>query len=155
MNNIVIREAVPQDLPTLLDFEQQLISAERPLDVTMRTQHFHYYDIGKMITDPEAAVVVAELDGRLIASGHAVIREAKAYNRFDKYAFLGFQFTVPDQRGKGVNQLILNALVEWAKLKQLDEVRLQVYDENVPAVAAYEKVGFKKILTEMRLTVPF
>jgi len=54
-------------------------------------------------------------------------------------------------RGRGVNKLIIDALVEWAAKKGLDEVRLQVYADNIPAVAAYEKVGFKKMLTEMRL----
>jgi len=151
MDNIQIRRARLDELPTLLQFEQNLIAAERPLDETLVSEEFHYYDLEKMIRSDEAEVLVATLDGRLIASGHARILEGKPYSNFKRYAFLGFMYTEPDMRGRGVNKLIIDALVEWAREKGLDEVRLQVYSDNTPAVAAYEKVGFKKILTEMRL----
>lgn len=151
MENIHIRQAQLDELPTLLQFEQNLIAAERPLDDTFVSEEFHYYDLEKMIRSDEAEVLVAVLGDRLIASGHARILEGKPYNSFKRYAFLGFMYTEPDMRGRGVNKLIIDALVEWARKKGLDEVRLQVYDDNTPAVAAYEKVGFKKMLTEMRL----
>ena len=151
MENIQIRQARLDELPTLLQFEQNLIAAERPLDDTFVTEEFHYYDLEKMIRSDEAEVLVATLDGRLIASGHARILEGKPYNSFERYAFLGFMYTEPDMRGRGINKLIIDALVKWARKKGLDEVRLQVYADNTPAVVAYEKVGFKKMLTEMRL----
>ena len=151
MENILIRQARADELPTLLEFEQNLIAAERPLDETIISEEFHYYDLEKMIRSDEAEVLVAVLGDRLIASGHARILEGKHYNNFGRYAFLGFMYTEPDMRGRGINKLIIDALVEWAGKKGLDEVRLQVYADNAPAVAAYEKVGFKKVLTEMRL----
>lgn len=151
MENIQIRQARPDELPTLLQFEQNLIAAERPLDDTLVSGQFQYYDLEKLIRSDEAEVLVAVLGDRLVASGHARILEGKPYNSFKRYAFLGFMYTEPDMRGRGINKLIIDALVEWARKKGLDEVRLQVYDDNTPAVAAYEKVGFKKMLTEMRL----
>jgi ribosomal protein S18 acetylase RimI-like enzyme len=151
MENIQIRQARPDELPALLEFEQNLIAAERPLDDTLIDRQFQYYDLEKMIRSDEAEVVVAVLGDRLVASGHARILEGKPYNSFKRYAFLGFMYTAPDMRGRGINKLIIDALVEWAREKGLDEVRLQVYADNTPAVAAYEKVGFKKMLTEMRL----
>lgn len=151
MENIHIRQARLDELPTLLAFEQKLIANERPLDDTLVAEEFHYYDLEKMIRSEEAEVVVAVLDDRLIASGHARILEAKPYSRFERYAFLGFMYTEPDMRGRGINKLIIDRLVEWARSKGLDEVRLQVYSDNLPAVSAYEKAGFQKMLTEMRL----
>ena len=151
MENIQVRQARLDELPTLLQFEQNLIAAERPLDDTFVSEQFNYYDIEKMIRSDEAEVLVATLGDRLIASGHARILEGKHYNSFERYAFLGFMYTEPDMRGRGINKLIIDALVEWARKKGLDEIRLQVYSDNTPAVAAYEKVGFKKMLTEMWL----
>lgn len=151
MENIQIRQARLDELPTLLAFEQNLIAAERPLDVTFISEEFHYYDLEKMIRSDEAEVLVAVMGDRLVASGHARILEGKPYNNFKRYAFLGFMYTEPDMRGRGINKLIIDELVEWARKKGLEEVRLQVYADNTPAVAAYEKVGFKKMLTEMRL----
>jgi GNAT superfamily N-acetyltransferase len=152
MNNIKIRMATLEDLPTILRFEQGIIEAERPFDPTLLPGTFHYYDLGARIADPDAAVVVAEDNGSVIAGGSAVIKQGNSYNIFKEYAFLGFMFVEPEFRGLGVNRLIIDALVNWAHKRGLNEVRLQVYSDNSPAIRAYEKVGFKKILTEMRLT---
>ncbi|WP_439554802.1 GNAT family N-acetyltransferase [Dyadobacter sp.] len=152
MEEINIRQARIEELPVLLEFEKGIIKAERPFDETFVTEDFNYYDLAKMIENEETEVVVAESNGQLVGAGHVRILPAKPYNQFDRYAFLGFMYVVPEQRGKGINRLIIKKLVEWARQKGLPEVRLQVYDANKSAVAAYEKVGFKKHLVEMRLT---
>lgn len=151
MNSINIRTARPEELPILLKFEQGIIAAERPYDETLLPNEFHYYDLAARIADPEAEVVVAELDGKVIASGSAIIKEGNPYNIFEHYAFLGFMYVEPAFRGMGVNRLIIEKLVEWSLQKGLKEIRLHVYSENLQAIKAYEKVGFKKILTEMRI----
>ena len=151
MENVKIRTASIDDLPTILKFEQGIIGAERPFDPTLIPGEFHYYDLSARIVDPEATVVVAEDHGRLIAGGSAIIKKGNPYNTFKDYAFLGFMFVEPEYRGHGVNRLIIEELIKWARHKGLKEIRLQVYSENLQAIHAYEKVGFKKILTEMRL----
>jgi ribosomal protein S18 acetylase RimI-like enzyme len=151
MHHITIRKAQPDDLPILHEFEQNLINAERPLDPTFTPEIFHYYDLKKMIESDEAEVLVAEADAALVGSGNARIRIGEPYNQFEKYAFLGFMYCAPAYRGQGINRLIMDELFKWSKDQGLTEIRLQVYDENNPAVRAYEKVGFKKILTTMRM----
>lgn len=148
---INIRSATLEDLPHLLKFEQGIIFAERPFDETLLSGTFHYYDLAERIRDPDAEVVVAEYNGTLVAGGSVIIKKGNTYNTFDKYAFLGFMYVEPAYRGRGINSLIIEKLMEWSKKKGLKEIRLQVYSDNIPAIKAYEKVGFKKILTEMRL----
>ncbi len=150
-NNIQIRSASIEDLPTLLEFEQGIVSAERPFDETLVQEKFHYYDLAARIKDTDAEVVVAVVDGSVVGSGSAIIKNGNPYNAFDRYCFLGFMYVAPAHRGKGVNKLIIEKLTEWSDKKGLKEIRLQVYSDNLPAIKAYEKVGFKKILTEMRL----
>lgn len=151
--NVIIRPATEQDLPLLLSFEQDLIAAERPFDPTLVPGKFNYYNLAALIQSPDACVLVAEVNQQVVASGHATIREGKHYNDFARYAFLGFMYTIPEFRGQGYIQQIIAALSDWAAQRGLTEMRLQVYDENIPAVKAYEKVGFKKILTEMRAEI--
>lgn len=152
MEKIRIRPATTEDLPTLLKFEQGIIGAERPFDPTLVAGEFHYYDLGARITDPRTAVIVADDNGRVVAGGSAIIKEGNSYATFRHYAFLGFMFVEPEYRGRGLNRLIIEELVEWSHKQGLQEIRLQVYSDNLQAIRAYEKVGFKKILTEMRLT---
>ncbi len=154
MKKITIREAVQEDLPVLLRFEQKLIEAERPMDPTIRPGELHYYDIGEFIADEEVRVLVAEVDGQIVSSGYGKAQPARPYLDHAQYAHLGFMYTLPEFRGMGINGMIIDKLKTWAYDKGLKEVRLTVYQENDPAIAAYEKAGFEKHLIEMRLPRP-
>jgi GNAT superfamily N-acetyltransferase len=150
---IIIRPARPDDLPVLLEFEQGIIRAERPFDATLKPDPISYYDISAMIGASDVEVVVAEQQGRLIGSGYVRLVEAKPYLRHAMFGYLGFMYVLPEHRGKGVNQLIINALLEWGNAQGIEEFRLDVYAENAAAVRAYEKAGFKSNLLEMRREV--
>jgi GNAT superfamily N-acetyltransferase len=154
MKQITIREAVLEDLPVLLGFERLLIEAERPMDPTIRQGELHYYDIGEFIRDAEVRVVVAVIDSQVVSSGYAKPKPARPYLDHEKYAHLGFMYTLPEFRGMGINRLIIEDLKTWAYKKGLYEIRLTVYQDNHPAIAAYEKAGFQKHLIEMRLPRP-
>lgn len=149
--HVSIRKARPGDLPVLLDFEQGVIQAERPMDVTLQKGPVSYYDLGALIQDPESRVVVAEIGGEVVASGFGLIKEARHYLDHDRYAYLGFMYTDPRFRGMGINARILEVLRQWAQDRGLTEIRLTVYPDNLPAIRAYEKAGFKKHILEMRL----
>lgn len=152
LSDLTIREAKLDDLAVLLHFEQEIVKAERPFDPTIRDGEVSYYDLKSMIEDSNACVVVAEVDGRIVSSGYAIIKKARHYLDHEDYAYLGFMFTDEVYRGKGINALIIDFLKDWAYKKGLKEIRLTVYCDNIPAIKAYEKVGFKKHIIEMRLT---
>jgi len=151
METIIIRKAVPGDLDTLLGFEQGVISAERPFDPTLKPGHTNYYDIEKMIASPDVELLVAEQDGKLIGSGYARIENAKPYLVHERYAYLGFMYVIPSFRGRGINKMIMKALVKWSASQNIAELRLDVYHANESAIRAYEKVGFSKHMVNMRM----
>lgn len=152
MNDYIVRTAKLEDLEVLLEFEQGVIRAERPYDPTLAEDPISYYDLKELITSNDAAVVVVEFDAQVIASGYAKIKKARHYLDHEFYSYLGFMYTRPECRGKGVNKLVVEKLRQWSVSKGLNEIRLTVYDENTAAIKAYEKVGFKKHIIEMRLT---
>lgn len=151
MKNFLIRQAVESDLKTLLQFEQALIEAERPFDPTIRKGSLHYYDLKEFIVNKDAEVLVAVVDGQIVSSGYGIAKAARPYLDHKEYAYLGFMYTLPEYRGQGINGKIIETLTTWARGRGLEEVRLTVYDDNAPAIAAYEKVGFKKHIIEMRI----
>ena len=147
--SITVRPAEPKDLDTLLRFEQGVIEAERPFDVTLGDD-IRYYDMEAMMKTPNVTLVVAELDGEVIASGYARIEEAKPYLKHDRHSYMGFMYTVSEHRGKGVNWKIIEALEQWSQSQGVDEMRLEVYIDNLAAIKAYEKVGFAGYVLKMR-----
>ena len=151
MDNVKIRTATLDDMDILLEFEQGVIRAERPFDVTLGADPITYYNLEELILSDDAYFVVAEIEGKIIGSGYALKKAARPYLNHGFYSYLGFMFTLFDHRGKGVNTKIIERLKQWSDSKGLKEIRLTVYDENHGAISAYEKAGFKKHIIEMRL----
>ena len=149
----IIRQAQENEIDVLIEFEQGIVGAERPFDSTLKEGEIHYYDLLELIGSDEAEVLVAVVDDQLVGSGYAKLLDAKPYQKYEKYAYLGFMYVKPAFRGKGINKLILQRLINWAKERNISEVRLQVYDENTIAKNAYHKVGFKPNLLEMRMEI--
>jgi len=153
MDKINFRAAEINDLPILHKFEQGIVSTERPFDPTLKNEHINYYNIKAMITANDVAVIVALVNDEIIASAYVKIKKAPPYLKFEHYAYLGFMYVRPKYRGQGVSQKVIEQAEIWAKLKNLNELRLEVYDENISAIAAYEKFGFKKHIIEMRVEI--
>ncbi len=153
MNEITTREATMQDLAILLEFEQGIIAAERPFDITLQKNNLRYYDIAAMIIKPEVKLVLAETVGQIAGCGYCRIEQSKPYLQHNHHGYLGFMYVVPLHRGKGINKLIVNALADWARSEKVTELRLDVYFHNTTAVQAYEKAGFSKHMVEMRLGI--
>ncbi len=147
----IVRKATLEDLPVLLEFEQGLIRAERPMDPTIREGKISYYDVGEFIRSDDAEVYVVERNGEILASGYARIKPDRHYLKHKLMGYLGFMFVPEEYRGQGLNQLIIKKLIEWCKGKGLSEIRLDVYQTNESALRAYEKAGFKRHLITMRL----
>jgi len=151
MEGLKIRTAILNDLKVLLKFEKSLIKAERPFDITIKKDPVHYYDIKSMLINDTVEVVVAEFKGDVISCGYAVAKPARSYLDHEEYAYLGFMYTLPEYRRRGVNKKIMERLIKWARSRGLQEVRLTVYSDNLPAIKAYEKTGFEKHMIEMRM----
>jgi ribosomal protein S18 acetylase RimI-like enzyme len=56
-------------------------------------------------------------------------------------------FVAPEARGMGVGTALLDAIVDEARRRGFDQVRLDVVDTNPRAKALYRHVGFKEVKT--------
>jgi ribosomal protein S18 acetylase RimI-like enzyme len=153
MNPIYVRKANLNDLKTLLEFEQGIIKAERPLDPFLKNGPLTYYDIPKMITSQYAHLIVAVFNEEIIASGYVRIEKSKHYHKNQQHGYIGFIYVKELFRGKKISSLIMESLKDWATQKNLKELRLDVYSNNTSAIKAYEHFGFSKSLVNMRIDI--
>jgi ribosomal protein S18 acetylase RimI-like enzyme len=153
MDEIKIRKASLVDLGQLLAFEQDLIKTERPHDPTIKPDPVNYYDLKTMLTDSQIEMVVAEADNKIIASGYARIDRSRPFLKHSTHAYLGFMYVLPEYRGQGLNKKIIGVLKDWAASQNISEFLLEVYYDNIPAIKAYEKIGFSKYILEMRFNL--
>ncbi|MEM7185801.1 MAG: GNAT family N-acetyltransferase, partial [Bacteroidota bacterium] len=73
----IVRTASLDDLPVLLEFEQGLIDAERPMDPHIQSGNISYYSIEGFIRSNNSEVIVATLNDEIVASGYARILDDK------------------------------------------------------------------------------
>ncbi|GGG52821.1 hypothetical protein GCM10011414_23060 [Croceivirga lutea] len=151
MENLIIRDAVAADLDVLLKFEQEIIKAERPFDPSIKKGRVNYYNLEAYIATNEVKVLVAQVQDQIVASGYALLKKARHYLDHEDYSYLGFMYCKPEFRGKGIIQKLIEELKIWSLGQGLTEVRLTVYQDNLSAIKAYKKSGFKSHINEMRI----
>ena len=148
---IKLREAKIEDLSLLLEFERSLIEYEKKFTPNLKKRPFSYYNLRAYIENPDISVVVAEQKNELIASGYALVKKNKAYKNPEYYVLLGFMYVIPEQRGAGVNKIIIDYLLNWGKSRGYSEFQLDVYAQNESAIRAYKKAGFTFETFTMRI----
>lgn len=146
-----VRTSTHNDLPILLEFEQGLIDAERPMDPLLKREKANYYNLPKMLDDDQIEIAIAELDGKPVGCGYGKIIKAMACFTYEYFCYLGFMYTAPEARRKGVNKAVMEYLYNWSESRDVYEVRLDVYPNNPAAIKSYEKAGMKTGLQMMRV----
>jgi len=153
VEDVNLRKALLSDESVLLEFEQKVLAAERPYNSSLKLVDASYYDLKNLLTGHKSHLLVAEVKGAVVGSGYAQIRESKQSLVHDAHAYFGFMYVVPEYRGRGINKIIVERLVEWSKSQGVSDCYLDVYSENEAAIRAYEKVGFVKSMVEMKLNL--
>ncbi|MCV2885166.1 GNAT family N-acetyltransferase [Aestuariibacter sp. AA17] len=148
---IHFRQATLEDIPQLARCEQGVLSAERPFNETIKASDARYYDLPKLLSDPAVHVIVAEQDNIIIATGYIRIETSKQSLTHARHGYLGFMYVAPEMRGRGLNKDVISKLVDWAKQHNIHDFYLDVYSQNASAIRAYEKLGFRPALVEMKL----
>jgi len=146
-----LREANIDDLYRLREFEQAVVEFERAFNPWIKAGEVTYYDLESLLSDERSRLMVAEIEGELVGSGYAQLRESKNSLTHQEISYLGFMYVVPERRGLGIVRKVIDRLIEWSVSRGVRDFYLDVYAQNESAVAAYRKVGFGPRLLEMSL----
>jgi GNAT superfamily N-acetyltransferase len=132
--DIIIRRAVKEDCPRLLELITELAVYEKaPNEVTVTMDHFIESGFGEK---PIWWSFVAEVDGRVEGFALYYIR----YSTWKGQAMYLEDIIVTEaMRGQKLGKLLFDRLIEEAREKKWNRVIWQVLEWNEPAINFYKK----------------
>lgn len=137
--DIIIRKAVKEDCPRLLELVKELAEYEKaPNEVTVALDHFTESGFGKNPVWWAFVACSSSTD-----TTEKIIGFALYYIRFSTWKgqrmYLEDLLVTNEMRGQGIGKLLMDRLIKEAKEKKLPAIVWQVLDWNEPAMNFYKK----------------
>lgn len=140
---ITVRQAAPGDAAALVALAEQVAREEEGWILTTDAwrsvgEERRYLKAARR--HPDAAVLVAEVDGRVVAR-LSLARDSHPASRH--VADLGVMVDVRYRR-RGIGTRLLEEAIGWARASGVVKLELHVFPWNKPAFALYEAFGFER-----------
>jgi GNAT superfamily N-acetyltransferase len=95
----------------------------------------------------DPAIFVAEIDGQVVAFVH--VCSIEDYYRRRPHGHVADLVVAQTAEGMGIGKRLLEQAEMWARGQSFDWLSIAVFEENVRALALYEKVGYRKDITRL------
>lgn len=107
--------------------------------------------IRKLVSDPKTLLLVAELDGKVVAIANSGLGQTpdipqKRPRRFVQVRGLVVDSTV---RRQGIASALMREIRTWARVHRCHEIQLTIYEFNSPARMFYSRLGFEPLNTRL------
>jgi ribosomal protein S18 acetylase RimI-like enzyme len=150
-----IRRAQPGDagslgrLGALLVQEHYEFDQARFLAPTTDTPQMYGSFLASQLEEPEAVILVAEHEGRVIGYAYGAIEGHDYMALRGPAAVLHDLIVDPEHRRRGVGEALLNAVLSALANDQAPRVVLSTAHRNATAQRFFERMGFRRTMVEM------
>ncbi len=133
-----IRNAVPADLPAIVDIYNHAISKSvatfdlRPFNVADRTAWFESFDAARPL------FVAASADRVVGFAYYSDFREKAGYAQTKEVTV----YVAPDAQGAGIGRTLLNAVIEAARDADVHVLMAALGGDNPASLALHTRAGF-------------
>lgn len=138
MKNLIIRQAITEDCPAMLDLIKELAAYEKaPEEVTVTLEEFVDAGFG---SQPVWGAFVAELENKIVGLSLYYVR----YSTWKgQRLYLEDLIVTEKLRGKGIGKSLFDKTLDYAKSKKYKGMVFQVLNWNEPAINFYKKYETK------------
>lgn len=155
-DELVLRMAVPEDIPALLDILVQVgrVHAEgRPDLFCEGACKYTAEELSDILKDADRPILLACRGEQVLASAYLQLqrREQTHVVRARKSVYVDDFCVRADARGSHVGTFLMQQVIAFAKQRGADEVTLNVYEFNRSAICFYESLGMTTCSRHMEL----
>jgi len=136
-NKLIIRNATVEDADEIVMLVKQVMG-----EVSFFPKEPEEFDL---TAEDEAEYIkktslflVAEVEGKIVGSTTLQKGETK---RISHVAEFGITI-LKEYSGLKIGTLLMEDVIKWCKENQIEKIELEVFEENIPAIALYKKFGF-------------
>ena len=151
----VIRRATTHDLPSLARLGAALVRMHHAFDpdrfVALEPDPERRYGafLAEQMVRPEAVVLVAEHDGRIVAYLFAAIEDASLKELRDVAGFIHDVLVDDSTRRLGIAPALVEAAIAWMRERGVRRAVLGTATRNEAAQRLFTRLGFRPTMVEM------
>lgn len=134
MNDIIIRQALPSDIPRLCSLLEDLFTLESDFTPDVEKQK---HGVSMLVTDPAGAAFVAVAVKEIEIIGMATIQTLVSTAEGGRVGLVEDVIVRKDLRGKSVGTRLLDAVVDWSRGMKLKRLQLLADLDNLSALDFY------------------
>ena len=148
---MILRPAREEDLPQVLALYGELSAYQRdwrvfePRRSELDEAAARFRDAA---ADPQALLLVAEQEGRLVGMGLGHVRPVSTYSE-ELALDISNVVVAASHRGSSVGRAIVDALAAFGREKGVTRATVRVFAENARAVDFWERLGFRPRLVQL------
>lgn len=157
--DIKIREAIANDYEELCGIYSELDEYHRlnhpelfikPVDCSRAIEY-----ISETINDNNKVIFVAEIETKIIGFAECYILKSSNFPVIKKREWIQLDNIAvkKDYQNCNIGSLLLEKVLEWAKIKKVNRIELKVYSFNINAIEFYSGKGFKDLNRIMYLNL--
>jgi len=136
-----------------IDHREKILDADELLATQFRNfESVLAQDLKGLLRDPRAEVLVAELQGRIVGYISARVHE-DARRVLPRRGEIEDWFVETEVRGNGVGQSLMQGIRKRLTERGCQVMQSSTWAENTGAIAAHERVGFRRARVIFRQTL--
>ena len=149
----VVRKAVGEDIPGVLELWKELMDFHRDID-PMFTRSPRGVDnflkhLMELLDGPDTALFVSEENGKLTGYLLATVNKYPPVFMKESYGMISDAVVTASRRRMGTGEALVNKASEWFREQGLTRVEMRLLNANMVSSSFWRKMGFQPYLTTL------
>ena len=159
MSEVNVRRATTSDLPAASELAGRLARMHHETDperffLPERVVEGYAWWFERVLQDPEAVLLVAEVEGKVLGYAYGALSERDWNLLLDAHGAIHDLYVADGERRRGTGEALLRAILTELDRLGAERIVLSTMPSNLPAQRLFARFGFRVTFLEMTRNRP-